>query len=271
MVNGINMNDSNNQQVTFQPTINTIDEFKVDNQTFSAEYGRNSGSIVNVATRPGVNIWHGEAYEFIRNNDLDARNYANPTFTTSASGLVPSPQAEFIRNQFGGDGGGAVKKDKTFIYLSYEGMRQRQALPISTTTLTTAQIAQAQASSDAAIKALLPLIPAPNSGTNQFVFAPSTPVNISQGTANFSQIISEKHRLNVYYAIQEDLRHEPPTTDGNSFPNEGDLRGGRRQLISFNETWVVSPTLVNEARLGANRIHITFTADNQENPATSGH
>jgi hypothetical protein len=270
MVNGINMNDSNNQQVTFQPTINTIDEFKVDNQTFSAEYGRNSGSIVNVATRPGVDVWHGEAYEFLRNNDLDARNYSNPTYTTGASGLVPSAQAEFIRNQFGGDGGGAVKKDKTFVYFSYEGMRQRQSLPISSTTLTTAQYAQAQASSDAAIKALLPLIPAPNEGTNGFVFAPSTPVNISQGTVNFSQILTDKHRLNVYYAIQEDLRHEPATTDGNSFPNEGDLRGGRRQLISLNETWVVSPTLVNEARLGANRIYITFTADNQENPVSLG-
>ena len=61
MVNGINMNDANNQQVTFQPTINTIDEFKIDNSTFSAEYGRNSGTIVNVATRPGTDVWHGEA------------------------------------------------------------------------------------------------------------------------------------------------------------------------------------------------------------------
>ncbi len=83
MVNGINMNDPNNQQVTFQPTINTIDEFKIDNSTFSAEYGRNSGTIVNVATRPGVDVWHGEAYEFLRNNDLDARNFSNPTNTVS--------------------------------------------------------------------------------------------------------------------------------------------------------------------------------------------
>ncbi len=87
MVNGINMNDPNNQQVTFQPTINTVDEFIIDNSTFSAEYGRNSGSIVNVATRPGVNVLHGEAYEFLRNDDLDARNYTNPTFT---NGGVPS-------------------------------------------------------------------------------------------------------------------------------------------------------------------------------------
>jgi hypothetical protein len=116
MVNGINMNDANNQQVTFQPTINTIDEFKVDNSTFSAEYGRNSGTIVNVATRPGVDVWHGEAYEFVRNNYFDARNFSNPTNTVSASGaLSPNPQSQFVRNQFGGDGGGAVKKDKTFV------------------------------------------------------------------------------------------------------------------------------------------------------------
>jgi len=175
MVNGINMNDPNNQQVTFKPTINTVDEFKIDNSTFSAEYGRNSGSIVNVATRPGVNAWHGEAYEFIRNNDLDARNFANPTHTTSASGLIPNPQAQFIRNQFGGDGGGAIKKDKIFAYLSYEGLRQRQAVPSSTTTLTAAQVAQAQATSDAAVRALLPLIPAPNSGASQYTFSPSSP------------------------------------------------------------------------------------------------
>jgi len=270
MVNGINMNDSNNQQVTFQPTINTVDEFKIDNSTFSAEYGRNSGSIVNVATRPGVNAWHGEAYEFMRNNDLDARNFGNPTNTTSAGALIPNPQAQFIRNQFGGDGGGAIKKDKMFMYLSYEGLRQRQAVPSPTTTLTTAQFAQAQASSDAAVKALLPLIPAPNSGSNQYTFSPSSPVNISQGTANYSQILNQANRLNVYYAIQQDFRHEPPSTDANSFPNEGDQRGGRRQLISINETWVISPTLVNEARLGANRIHIVFNPDLLANPVSYG-
>ncbi len=117
MINGINLSDPIQNQITFQPTINTVDEFKLDNQTFSAEYGRNSGSIVNIATRSGVNRWHGEAYEFIRNNDLDARNYSNPS--------ILQPQAPFKRNQFGGDGGGALKKDKTFFYLSYEGTRQR--------------------------------------------------------------------------------------------------------------------------------------------------
>jgi outer membrane receptor protein involved in Fe transport len=270
MVNGINMNDPNNQQVTFQPTINTVDEFKIDNSTFSAEYGRNSGAIVNVATRPGVDVWHGEAYEYIRNNDLDARNFSNPTNTTVNGSLVPNKQAEFIRNQFGGDGGGAVKKDKTFVYLSYEALRQRQAVPNSSTTLTAAQVAQAQASSDPIIKSLLPLIPTANSGANQYVFSASAPVNIQQGTVNFSQIFSDTQRLNLYYAIQQDARDEPPSTDANSFPNEGDQRNGRRQLFSLNETWAISPTLVNEARLGGNRIHIVFDPDNQDNPTAFG-
>ena len=266
MVNGINMNDSNNQQVTFQPTINTVDEFIVDNSTFSAEYGRNSGSIVNVATRSGVNQWHGEAYDYLRNDDLDARNYQNSTFTTVNGALVPQAQAEFVRNQFGGDGGGAIKKDKIFLYLSYEALRQRQAYPLSTPTLTTAQFTQAEATSDAAVKALLGLFPTPNSGTNQFSYTAPSPVNIQQGTANYSQILSPAHRINAYYAIQQDFRGEPPTTDGNTFPNEGDNRGGRRQLYSFTESWVISPTLVNEFRAGANRIHIVFNPDVLVNP-----
>ena len=142
---------------------------------------------------------------------------ANPTDTVSSGVLVPSKQSQFIRNQFGGDGGGAVKKDKTFLYLSYEALRQRQSYPLSSTTLSAAQVAQAMTSSDAFIKSLLPLIPAANEGTNQYAFAMSAPVNIQQGTVNFSQIFSEKNRLNVYYAIQQDARDEPSSTDGNSF------------------------------------------------------
>jgi hypothetical protein len=89
MINGINLSDPSQNQITFQPTINTIDEFKIDNSTFSAEYGRNSGSIVNIATRAGENTWHGEAYEFLRNDYFDARNFGNPTNTIVGGALVP--------------------------------------------------------------------------------------------------------------------------------------------------------------------------------------
>ena len=61
--------------MTFQPSINTVDEFKVSNSTFSAEYGRNSGGIVNVATKSGTNQFHGEAFNYFRNDVFDARNF----------------------------------------------------------------------------------------------------------------------------------------------------------------------------------------------------
>ena len=75
MINGVNLNDMVQNQITFQPSINTVQEFKVDNSTFSAEYGRNSGAIVNIATRSGSNDYHGEFFEFLRNEALDARNF----------------------------------------------------------------------------------------------------------------------------------------------------------------------------------------------------
>ena len=84
MVNGINLNDLSNSQVTFQPSINTVSEFKVDNSTFSAEYGRNSGAIVNVATRSGSNQLHGEGFDFYRDQKFDSRNYFNPASLDSS-------------------------------------------------------------------------------------------------------------------------------------------------------------------------------------------
>src|SRR5579864_2806040 len=271
MINGVNVSDPVQNQITFQPTINTIQEFKVDNQTFSAEYGRNSGSIVNIATRSGSNEWHGELYDFLRNSYFDARNFANTRQILSGGNLIANPQAPFKRNQFGGDGGGYIKKDKTFFYLSYEGLRQRQAVPLTATVLTDAQRAQVLASSDSIIQKLLPLIPVANQPNGGFVSAATANVNIDQGTANISHNLSDSHRLNFYYAIQQDLRGEPPSTDFlNSFPGNGDTRQGRRQLMTINDTKVISTNMVNEARLGYNRIHITFVANDTHNAADFG-
>ncbi|HEY6392937.1 MAG TPA: TonB-dependent receptor, partial [Bryobacteraceae bacterium] len=267
MINGVNLSDPVQNQITFQPTINTVSEFKVDNQTFSAEYGRNSGSIVNIATRSGSNEWHGELYDYLRNSYFDARNFTNTT--KLASGAV-NPQAPFKRTQFGGDGGGYIKKDKTFFFLSYEGLRQRQAVPLTATVLTDAQRATALASSDSAIRKLLPLIPAANQPNGGYVSAATANVDIDQGTANVSHSFSEANRLNVYYAIQADFRGEPPTTQGNTFPGYGDHRQGRRQIMTINDTHVLSSTLVNEARLGYNRIHITFVSNDTSNAADFG-
>ena len=95
-------------------------------------------------------------------------------------------------------------------------------------------------------------------------------MDIDQGTANVSHSFSAANRLNGYYAYQRDNRNEPPTTQLNNLPGFGDQRAGRRQLMTLNDTAVLSPTLVNEARLGYNRIHIVFAAANTLNAADYG-
>jgi hypothetical protein len=258
MINGVNMSDMSQNQITFQPTINTVDEFKVDNSTYGAEYGRNAGSIVNIATRAGTNQLHGEVYYFLRNSALDARNFSNP------SGVTQSP---FKRNQFGADGGGPLKKNKSFLFLTYEQLIQRQSVPLATTVLSASQRASV---SDPIVQKLLPLIPLANSPGNVFVGSAVAPVNIYQGTGNFTQVISDSNRFNAYYAMQHDVRDEPPTTDGNNLPNYGDQRIGWRQLLTLNDVATLSSNLVNEARAGFNRIHIVFASENQLNAADYG-
>ena len=116
-VNGGDANDQFVNTPTVQPTPDAIEEFRVITNTFDAEYGRNSGSVVNVVTKSGTNQFHGNVYEYFRNTILDARGYRDP-FT---------PQLN--QNQFGGTFGGPIKKDRTFFFLSYEGRRIRAGEP----------------------------------------------------------------------------------------------------------------------------------------------
>ncbi len=261
MVNGVNLNDMVQNQITFQPSINTVSEFKVDNSTYSAEYGRNSGAIVNIATRSGTNNFHGELFEFIRNNALDARNFFNPV------GVAQSP---FKRNQFGANFGGPIKKDKTFFFLSYEGLRQRQGLTLSTNVLTTTQRAIVAAGGNAVSNAILGLIPTANDPTGTKFFGSATaPVDIDQGTADISHNFSNNLRLHGYYAGQHDLRQEP-ILQGNTIPGFGDTRESKRQIATVGLDHTLSSSMVNEARVGFNRIHITFSPNDTRNPVAFG-
>jgi len=274
MVNGINLNDMSNNQITFQPSINTVAEFKVDNSTFSAEYGRNSGSIVNIATRSGTNQFHGEMFEYIRNNIFDARNLFNYATTTTG---VANPQDQFRRNNFGASVGGPLVKDRTFLFLSYEGLRHRQGININTSVLSDAERAKAQAAGNPTVLKLLPLIPQANAivtNTATFQGSATAPVNLDQGTVDISHNFSANDRMHGYYALQQDLRGEPTlqaTGQGNNpIPGFGDTRQSRRQILTLGESHTFSPTVVNEARLGFNRIHILFNPNVLANPADFG-
>ena len=115
-VNGGDANDQFVNLPTIQPTPDAIEEFRVISNTFDAEYGRNSGAVVNVVTKSGTNQWHGNVYEYFRNKVLNAQGYFNTI------------KPQFNQNQFGGTFGGPIKKDRTFFFFSYEGRRLRQGV-----------------------------------------------------------------------------------------------------------------------------------------------
>jgi hypothetical protein len=258
-INGINLNDMTQNQITFQPSINTTAEFKIINSTFSAEYGRSSGSVVNVATRSGTSSYHGEAFDYLRNNYFDARNYFNRKGTR---------QNQFIRNNFGGALSGPVPfifKDRAFLFLSYEGLRQTQALLLTSNVPTLAQRNQfANSPAGPAYASLINLIPigvetTSATGVTTAVATGSAPgpVKTDQFSGDLLLNLSTADTLHLYYAWQQDARTEP-NLQGNTIAGFGDHRTAHRQIGTINEVHIFSPNVVNEARLGFNRIAINF-------------
>jgi hypothetical protein len=269
-INGVNLNDMSQNQITFQPSINTTNEVKIDNSTFSAEYGRSSGSIVNVSTRSGTNAFHGEVFDYFRNDWMDARNYFNRPVnpTTGASLGVAGKKAPLKRNNFGAAIGGPIWKDKVFFFGSYEGLRQHQGILQNSTVLSTAQRAAVVAAGKPAANAMLAVIPVANSGNNYVAFTPG-PVQIDQGTGDVLWQIRPSDSLHGFYAFQSDVRTEP-ALQGDTVPGFGDHRNAHRQVLTLNETHIFNSNFVNEARLGFNRINIAFTPNTLLNPASFG-
>jgi hypothetical protein len=260
-VNGITLNNLVFSSIQFQPSISTVQEFKMDNSTMSAEYGGTSGAVVNVATRSGSSQFHGELFEFVRNSALDARNFFNLT------SHEPPP---FRRNQFGGAAGGPVIRGKTFFFLSYEGLRQMQDLSLNSVVLSAADRASI---TDAAAAKLAALIPPPNlidsSGTARFVGSAPAPVNNDQWGLDISHILTSSDRLHGYYSLNLTKSVEP-NFSGNTIPGFGHTYRNRRQFFSLNETHTLSPNRINEVRFGFNRQSGSNTPNSQLNPADFG-
>jgi hypothetical protein len=114
MVNGADAEETGSMAAAIIPNLDSIAEFRILSNNFEAEYGRYTGGQINVITKSGANQFHGNAFEFLRNTDLDARNYFSPTRGT------------FIQNQFGGTVGGPVVRKKVFFFSDYQGTRQIQ-------------------------------------------------------------------------------------------------------------------------------------------------
>jgi hypothetical protein len=261
MINGITLNDLVFSSILFQPSISTVQEFKVDNSTFSAEYGQSSGAIVNVATRSGTNDFHGELFEFLRNDALDARNFFN--FTSS------NPPS-FKRNQFGGNLGGPIITSKTFFFLSSEGLRQSQELALNSFVLSDAE---RRAATDGVIARLVELIPRSNvidsAGAPRFIGSAPAPVDVDQCGMDISHIFNKSDRLHGYYSINLTKSIEP-NYFGNTIPGFGHTFRARRQFFSLNETHTFGQNRINEARFGFNRLSSSNTPNAQLNPADFG-
>jgi hypothetical protein len=124
-VNGGDGNDQFANLPAIQPSPDSIEEFRVLTNTFDAEYGRNSGAVINVVTKSGSNQIHGNAYEFFRNQALNAKGFLDTT------------KLDYLQNQFGATLGGPIKKDKTFFFVTYEGDRLRKGTSSDTTAVPT--------------------------------------------------------------------------------------------------------------------------------------
>src|SRR5262249_1727183 len=180
------------------------------------------------------NEFHGELFEFLRNDALDARNF----FTLTSDHPPP-----FKRNQFGGTFGGPVIKDKLFFSFSYESLRQRQQLDLNSLVLSGGQ---RDSTTVPVIQRLINLIPRANfvdsSGTPRFIGSAGAPVNSDQSTLDISYNLNYDDRIHGYYdVIRTDMVQ--PNGGGSTIPGFGNSVRALRQILTLGETHIVSSTL----------------------------
>jgi hypothetical protein len=259
-VNGVTTNNLTFGSLGFQPPIESIQEFKVDNSVFAAEHGHVSGAIVNLVTRSGTDTFHGSAFEFLRDDALDARNFFE--FTSPD----PSP---FERHQFGGSFGGPLIRGRAFFFATYESLKQRESLNLNSLVLSDAERAAASPSG----RRLVELIPRANfvdaTGTPRYVGSAPAKVDNDIGTADVTLHLGDRDRLEIFFGRQA-IETLEPTTAGNTIPGFGHVLDTSRGLLTINENRIVGTTTLNEARFGRSNLSGTATPSAQLNPADFG-
>ena len=228
---------------------------------FEAEYGRNSGAIVNIVTKSGTNDIHGSAFEFVRNNALDARNFFN---------TQPDPQTAFRNNQFGVALGGPLIRNKTFWFFSYEGQRERVGLNSLARVPTSAEIDALGGPQNPVIAALLARHPWPAPNRVVPLFDPTPNLSVTAPASNdvdsligkIDHSFNEKNQLTGrYYYGNSDQSFPLAILAGNVLPGFNTVTPTRVQLVSLSYLKVLSSTRVNEARFGYNRFTESFTPE----------
>lgn len=265
----MNSNTANMNAVSGVPTIEGIEEFRIQTNAFSAEYGRSGGGVLTLVTKSGTNNFHGSLFEFLRNSKLDSNNY----FANAAG----RPLGSFKRNEFGGSLGGPIVKNKTFFFGAYEGRRQRSANNSFFSLPTDDQMAgdfsktlgsngQMRVIYDPATTAPDPSRPGqflrspfsgnripqnridpvaqntqkyytarpnvpgqPFTGQQNFFFQGVAPVNVDRGTMKVDHQLTDKQRMFVRYSIFNNNNSQPTFWEGPGCPDGGCYSNAERQ------------------------------------------
>src|SRR6202158_1622960 len=279
-VNGISINDYSNgspgSTLGVNLGVDAIQEFSVLIGNYSAEYGRASGGVINGITKSGTNQFHGDVYYFVRDKTLDARNF----FDTR---LPP-----FHRNQFGVSGGGPIKKNKTFIFADYEGIRQRKSDTFSnsvpsaaargigpngqpTVTIVDGKPLPGPGQPGAAPNpdpvthidtAVLPYLvfyPLRNDGSTLGDTGTFTTTGVERLTENYLTLRGD-HRFSEKDSFAASWFYDKaPLTQPDSLVYTLTRNFTLRQMYSLEETHIFSPGLANTARFGFSRVRATVT------------
>ncbi len=259
-----------------QPSVEALQEFKIQTNAYSAEFGRNSGAVINAAIRSGSNSLHGSVYEFLRNDALDANNFFSNKFG--------SPKPARKRNQFGGVLGGPLVKDKLFWFGDYEGLREREGVPqtravpgalekagLFTTPVfdpfvpgkpefgrnTSGLWVIPQNRWDPVAANIVKLIPDPNvPGTSIYASTPITRTRTDQFDIRMDYHASSNTQLFGRYSFVDSNVFRPPPLPGLAEGSYSDAFGSndnRSQGIAIGVTHVFTNSLVGDFRLGWNR------------------
>jgi hypothetical protein len=298
MLDGVDNNETWLQTVVIFPSVDAIDEFKVQTSTYSAEFGRSMGGVVNLQIKSGGNSFHGSAFEFMRNDRLDANNWFN--------NRAGRPKPEFSQHQFGGTLGGPLIKDKTFFFVDYQGMRINQGQSYLS-TVPSALMRQGNFSElnrpiydprtgqpfpgnvipqnrwdPAAGKVLQDLIPEPNTAgsrnastgqtINNYLVNPATLRQDNQFDVKLDHALSSSNRFFVRYSFQKTHRLQPATLPhgdaGFTFgAGDGNIKA---HSFAFNDTHTFNSRWLNEVRVGYSYIEfLNSSIDYGENLASA--
>jgi hypothetical protein len=282
-----------------KPPVDAISEFRILTHNANAEFGQNAGSTTNIITRSGSNSFHGAAWEFLRNDAMDASNFSTST-------VQPLKQ-----NQFGGSFGGPILKDKTFFFGYYEGFRNRQGKTVNPTVpsllqrqgdfsemcpegfdpgsgmcndpdpshghqlfnfLTGQPVPYNQLSSlDPIAQNILNFYPSPNRGTNSFITTESLAANNDQFGVRLDHYLSPADTLNFRYMFADGSTTDPLSTSGANVPGFPVGEQDRAQNFVVQETHVFSPSVIGIARFSYLRNKFLFQQHiNHQPPSALG-